>query len=183
MMKRLKGRSSRGLPAVSGRLAGFACVCVCAWLCGGCHTPKVPGHDSVAVAVVSGPTPLETARAVSEVFQQAGYKPVPTPANKDTDLCLIFEKPGGAMATVLYGDWHANKVWLRVKVRVAALGQGQELVTCDVFRVSDHGDATFETEHKLSHARKEPYRELLNRVKARAEAGGRRPEVGGRSGE
>ena len=79
---------------------------------------------------------METARAVSEVFRQAGYKLLPAPENKDRDLSLIFEKPGGAMATVLYGDWDANKVWSRVKVRIARLAEGQ--ATRHVRRVPGH---------------------------------------------
>jgi hypothetical protein len=119
--------------------------------------------------VISGPTPLETARAVSEVFQQAGYKPLPLPDNKD--MRLAFDKPAGGMATVLYGDWSSNKVWLRVKVRIAELEEGRLLVTCDLYRVTDHGDAHFEAERKVSHVKKRPFSDLLDQVKARATPG------------
>jgi hypothetical protein len=142
---------------------------VCAWLGGGCRSVEGPGHDSLAAVVISGPTPLETARAVSEVFQQAGYKPLPLPENHD--MRLAFEKPAGAMATVLYGDWDRNKVWLRVKVRLAGLDEGRQLVTCDLYRVTDHGDAHFEAEHRISHVKKGPYRDLLDQVKTRATHG------------
>jgi hypothetical protein len=120
----------------------------------------------VAAVVISGPTPLETARAVSEVFQQAGYKPLPQADNRD--MRLVFEKPGGSMATVLYGGWSANQVWSRVKVRIAGLEDGELLLTCDVYRVTDHDVTSFEVEHKVSHVKKGPYRELLEQVKARA---------------
>jgi hypothetical protein len=146
------------------RLAALAMLCVGAG--GGCRSPKGPGHESVAAVIISGSTPLETARAVSEVFQMAGYKPLPLPDN--SDMRLAFEKPAGAMASVLYGDWDANKVWARVKVRIAGLDEGRQLVTCDIYRVTDHGEPHFETEHKLSHVTKGPYRELLEQVKARA---------------
>jgi hypothetical protein len=119
--------------------------------------------------VISGPTPFEIARAVSEVFQRAGYKPVPLADNKD--MRLVFERPAGAMATVLYGDWAPNKVWYRVKVRIAGLDEGRQLVTCDLFRVTDHGDAHFEVEHKVSPLKKGRYRDLLNQVQARAVQG------------
>lgn len=138
---------------------------LCAWLGAGCRSPRGPGHESLAAVVISGPRPFETARAVSEIFQQAGYKPLPLPDNKD--MRLAFEKPAGAMATVLYGDWDSNKVWLRVKVRIAGLEEGRLLVTCDLYRVTDHGDAHFEAEHKVSHVKKGPYRDLLDQVKAR----------------
>jgi hypothetical protein len=139
---------------------------LCAWAGGGCRSVKGPGHESLAAVVISGPTPLETARAVSEVFQEAGYKPLPLADNKD--MRLVFEKPAGAMANILYGGWAPNKVWSRVKVRIAGLEEGRQLVTCDLYRVTDHGDAHFEVEHKVSHGKRGPYRELLDQVKARA---------------
>jgi len=142
---------------------------LCAWAGAGCHSLKGPGHESLAAVVISGPTPFETARAVSEVFQKAGYKPLPLADNKD--MRLVFEKPAGAMATVLYGDWAPNEVWSRVKVRIAGLDEGRLLVTCDLYRVTDHGDAHFEVEHKVSPVKKGPYRDLLNQVKARAVQG------------
>ena len=71
---------------------------------------------------------------------------------------LVFEKPAGAMATLLYGDWDANKVWSRVKVRITGLDGGGQLVTCNLYRVTDHGDANFEVEHKVSAVKKGPYR-------------------------
>jgi hypothetical protein len=143
-----------------------AVVMLCGWLGAGCGSLKGPGQGSLAAVVISGPTPFETARAVSEVFQQAGYKPVPLPDNRD--LRLEFEKPAGAMANFLYGGWHPNKVWLRVKLRIATLDEGSQLVTCDLYRVTDHGDPHFEAERKVSPAKKRPYRALLEQVKARA---------------
>ncbi len=145
-----------------------AMVTLCAAVGAGCHSLKGPGHESLAAVVVSGPTPLETAHAVSEVFQQAGYKPVPLPDNKD--MRLAFERPAGGMATFLYGDWDPNKVWVRVKVRIAGLDEDKLLVTCDLYRVTDHGDSHFEVEHKMSHVKRRPFRELLDKVKARVTA-------------
>lgn len=157
-----KGNAAR----IGSWLPLAAVVMLCAWLGGGCRSVKGPGHESLAAVVISGPTPFDIARTVSEVFQKAGYKPVPIPANDD--MRLVFEKPAGAMATLLYGDWTANKVWSRVKVRIDGLDGGGQLVTCNLYRVTDHGDANFEIEHKVSTVKKGPYRELLNRVKARA---------------
>jgi hypothetical protein len=144
--------------------AGWLVVCAC--LGGGCQSPKGLGHQSLASVVISGPAPFATARAVSEVFEKAGYAPVPLPPNKD--MRLVFEKPGGAMATLLYGDWAPNKVWYRVKVRIAVLGPDLELVTCDLYRVLDHGDPHLEQEQKVTPFKKGPYRALLSQVKARA---------------
>jgi hypothetical protein len=147
-------------------LAPAALLMACLWLGGGCRSVVGPGHESLASVVVSGPTALETARAVSEVFRQAGYKPLPLPDNKD--MRLEFDKPAGAMANVLYGGWNPDNVWLRVKVRIAGLDEGGQLVTCDLYRVTDYGDTHFEAERKISPANKDLYRDLLNQVKARA---------------
>jgi hypothetical protein len=116
--------------------------------------------------VFSGATPFEAARAVSDVFQEAGYKPLALGENKD--MRLEFERPGGAMATILYGDFEANKVWSRVKIRISEVEEGKLLVTCNVFRVRDHGGGVFEREEKVSPYKKRPYQELLEQVKARA---------------
>ncbi|MGA2864659.1 MAG: hypothetical protein ABSF95_09240 [Verrucomicrobiota bacterium] len=164
-------RTHKFVAQIPPLLRRAAWLAVCACLGGACQSPKAPGHESLAAVLISGQTPLTTARAVSDVFQKAGYTPVPLPPNKDTRL--VFEKPGGALATVLYGDWEANKVWYRVKVRIDALGADLQLVTCDVFRVLDHGDAHFEQEQKVTPLKKGPYRHLLNQVKARAGGAGK----------
>ncbi len=159
----------------NGRLLGrIVLLALCCWLGWGCRSSKAPGggpSEGLVSVLISGHEALDTARAISEVFQAAGYKPFPLRANKD--LGLAFEKPGGAGATLLYGDWDPNKVWYRVRVRLSPLSQDSQLVSCNVYRVTDHGDAHFETEHKLAHARRGPYRELLNQAKAQLDAVGK----------
>jgi hypothetical protein len=139
-----------------------------AWLGSGCQSPKGPGGSSLAFIVVKASGPLAAARTVSEVFQEAGYRPVPQPPSED--LRLVFEKPGGSGDTLLYGDFHGRSVWYKVRVHLEVLDGETILLSCNAFRVLDHGDAHFETEQRLSHARKGECRALLAKVKARLEA-------------
>ncbi len=160
-----RGGARRTGMAFAGRLVLAAAVVVSAWLGGGCRSPHGPGYESTAAVVFGGATPLEAARAVSDVFQSAGYKPLPVGETKDTRL--EFERPGSGMANFLYGDFAANSVWSRVKIRISELEDGKLLVACDVFRVRDHGDVRFEREKKIS-PKKGRYRDLLEQVKTRA---------------
>lgn len=143
----------------------LALLALSGWLAAGCRSPQGPNPESAASVAVAGHTALETAHTVSEIFQKAGYAPVPQAQN--SDFKLVFDKPGTGTDTVLYGDWAGKKVWYRAKVRLA-LSEGElVIVSCDAFRVLDHGDGHFESEHKLSHFKSSRYQELLDQVKAR----------------
>lgn len=153
---------------VSGRklrIWWFALLALGGWLGGGCHTTSGPNPDSLASVVVPGHTLLETAHTVSEVFQKAGYEPVPQ--SESSGFRLVFELPGTATDTVLYGGWHENTVWYRAKIHLTAMGDEAVLLSCEAFRVLDHGDQHFETEHKLSGSKGARYQELLEQVRAR----------------
>ena len=117
----------------------------------------------MASVVVPGRTVLETAHAVSEVFQAAGYQPVPQ--HRNNEFRLVFDIRGNGTDTVLYGDFSGEKVWYRAKVRLVTMGTDSVMVSCDGFRVLDHGDGHFESEHKLS--RRGRYQELLDKVRTR----------------
>ena len=114
--------------------------------------------------MIMGQEPLAIAHAVSDVFQQAGFRPLPLPEN--TDFRLEFERPGTGMDTVLYGDWESNKVWYRAKVRIITAGGGAHVVSCNAFRILEHGNVHFEVEHKLGRAQRGAYQRLLDQVRA-----------------
>lgn len=143
----------------------IALLALCGWLGAGCRSPHGPNPDSTASVAVAGHTILETAHAVADVFEKAGYQTVPQP--KTDDFRLVFDLPGTATDTVLYGDWAGKKVWYRAKVRLTAAGADLVIVSCDAFRVLDHGDNHFESEHKLSGLKSGRYQEFLNQVRAR----------------
>jgi hypothetical protein len=114
---------------------------------------------------VKGRTSLEIARAVSEVFQSAGYDPVPLPPGRGTRL--QFDRQGSLGATVIYGDWSSKDIWYRAKIKINSLDAETHLVTCDVFRVLHRGDPHFEEEHRLSSLKKGSYQKLLDEAKSR----------------
>ena len=143
----------------------MALLALCGWLGGGCHTPPRPDPNSGASVTVSGRTMLETAHAVSETFQQAGYQVVAQRQN--AEFRLVFERPGTGSDTLLYGGWGPDQVWYRVKVRLTGMGGGALLISGDTFRVLYHGEGHFESEHKLSSSGSSRCQELLGQVAAR----------------
>jgi hypothetical protein len=136
----------------------------------GCRTSNPDAHGSLAWVTVKGRTTLEAARVTSEVFEKAGFVAVPLDSNKENKL--VFEKQGGTGDLLLYGDWSGKKIWYRIKLNFVVLEHDTELITCDAFRVTDHGDSHFEEERKLSHTKGGTCRDLLQQVKAKLEAGG-----------
>ncbi len=131
----------------------------------GCRTPQGPASDSLAAVEIKGCGPLEIARSLSDVFEKAGYSPVALPPNRGEKM--LFEKEGNVGETVLYGDWNAKRVWYRVRIQMNLGGPDSELVTCNAFRVLNHGDPHFEEEQRLSRLRAGAYQHLLNLAKAR----------------
>ena len=144
-------------------MAGLALLALCGWLGAGCRTPSGPNPDSAASMLITGKTILEVGHVVADVFEEAGYVPVPQPRNEE--FRLVFDRVGTATDTVLYGGWHGQKVWYRAKVRLARMGAEGVLVSCDGFRVLDHGEGHFETEKKLSGGKR--WQEMLERARAR----------------
>jgi len=134
----------------------------------GCHSTKHPGTGSLAAVEIKGHTPLEIARGVSQVFQEAGFVPTPLPRNRD--MKLQFEKLGSLGGTLVYGDWSSKDIYYRAKINIAVAEPKTYVVTCDAYRVLHRGDPHFEEEHKLSFLKQSGYQELLDKAKANVEA-------------
>jgi hypothetical protein len=139
----------------------------------GCATTHGPPSDSLAAVEIKGRSPLEIARVLSDVFEKAGYVPAALPPNSGENM--LFEKKGNAGETLLYGDWSAKRVWYRVKIQITLNGPDSEIVSCDAFRVLNHGDPHFEEEQKLSSLRRGTYQHLLNKAKAQLNSGLKQP--------
>ena len=148
----------------------YLLLIACIGLFIGCRTSNPDAGGSLAWVTVKGHTTLEAARVTSEVFQKAGFVAVPIDSNKENKL--VFEKEGSAGDLLLYGDWSGKKIWYRIKLNFVTLEHDTEIITCDAFRVTDHGDSHFEEERKLTHTKGGTCRELLQQVKAKLEAGG-----------
>jgi hypothetical protein len=130
-----------------------------------CRSPEAARSDTLAAVEIKGHTTMEVARTISEVFQAAGFEAVPLRPNND--LKMQFDKPGNTGDAVMYGDWSFKKVWYRARVTIKRPSENTHLVTCDAFRINEHGDPHFEEEHKLSALKRGPYQDLLDQVKAR----------------
>lgn len=152
-------------------LAVGACALVWLVACGCKTSQEGPGSGSLAAVMVKAGEPLAVARAVSEVFQEAGYQPTPVPANRSREMRMVFEKEGTAKDTLMYGGWSFESLWYRVKIRISPLDAATKtyLVTCDVFRVHHRGDRHFEEEQRLKSAKRGSFRELLEQAKKRVE--------------
>src|SRR5882724_3886073 len=155
----LIGIRTRRLLAWSGLLMFLASIGF------GCKSPNAPATDSLASIAIKGKTPLEIARAISEVFKEAHYVAARPAANHK--MMLMFEKEGSTGDMVVYGDWSSNKPWYRVKLNIKSLDAETQLVECDAYRVTEHGDPRFEEEKRLTRFKKGAYQDLLNRVKDR----------------
>jgi hypothetical protein len=150
---------------MNSRYCGYwAASLLTALLCGGCSTSEPappPPSDRLVFVEIHDRTPLEIAKATSEVFRRAGYTAVPLPPNKDHGL--MFEKKGTSRDFMLYGAW-SGSVWYRVRLNIKTLEDKHHVLECDVFRVADHGDIRFEEETRVSMTRK-PYQALLDQIK------------------
>ena len=131
----------------------------------GCKSTKHPVSDSMAAVEIKDRNTLDIARAISETFQKAGFTPVPVPTGRDTRM--VFERPGSTQDAVVYGDWSFGKLWYRAKLRLIPSGSDSHLITCDAYRVYNHGEAHFEEEKRLSRMKKGLYQDLLDEAKAR----------------
>ena len=134
---------------------------VLAWA--GCRShPATPSSRLASVLITNQPAVLVEAETET-VFKQHGYQ-----ASLSKSSQLVFEKEGTGMNTLVYGDWSANKVWVRVKVYVHDLSSIQQvLLECDAFMVAEHGDTHFEQEHKLTSIHRGRFQDLLDEVSQR----------------
>ncbi len=114
----------------------------------------------MASVVIKGHSRADITLATTRVFVANGYEKTPLKAAD-----LFFEKQGTRMNTLVYGDWSAKPVWVRVKVYLRDLGAANGmLLDCDAYMVVERGDRHFEEEHKLTKLHRGTYQELLDRV-------------------
>ena len=159
-----------GFNVLMTKFRRLLCLAALGLLAGaGCHSTPAPSRvdvDALAFIEVRGHGPMEVARAVSEAFHEASYMSVRLPPTSKT-MSLVFEKPGSATESVVYGDW-SGKVWYRVRIKIETPDPDVQLVKCDAYRVVGHGDPRFEEETKISF-RKGPYQEVLDKAKGKLE--------------
>jgi len=106
----------------------------------GCKTTSQTGSKVTATAILHGYTPARILSVTKDVFVSHGYKAQPA-----LGMSLTFEKEGGALSFLLYGDW-MERVWLRAKVSVSDLGDGNCSLDCNAKYVRGKGDEFMEDE-------------------------------------
>jgi hypothetical protein len=131
------------------------------WVGTGCKTDHRADYNSFASIEITNHTVLEVARALSEVFEAAGFAAVPQPRSKDYKL--QYEKRGSTGSDVLYSDWSGG-VWYRVRLKIVPTLNQSYLVLCDAFRVLDRGKR-LEEEHALSSWSRSTYQKMLEQAK------------------
>jgi hypothetical protein len=132
-------------------------------LLAGCKSTSGTSSARLASVAIPNRSLAEVSAAAKEVFTEDGYQGVQT---KSGDW--VFEKKGNVMKTLVYGDWSATPVWLRVKVYLNRTRSADEvLLDCDAFALIDHGGRNFEEEHQLTGMHRRTYQELLEKVKHR----------------
>lgn len=148
------------------RLVAMLSACLLA--CLGCASskPKGLGSGSLAAVQIEGATSMQIARAVSDVFQEAGFVPVPVKESRG-EIQMVFEREGSAMDAAVYGDWSFKKLWYRARVKIQLASAETHLVTCDAFRVYERGDKHFEEERRLSGLKRGGYQDLLAKARDR----------------
>ena len=137
-------------------------VPVLALLALGCRSPHSQISDSMAAVMVENRPREVIVAATRNVFREHAYQTL-----RDGPDEYVFEKPGTAMNTAVYGDLSGEQVWVRVKVNVQELNPNQTLVECDAYIIRGHSNSFFEEEQKLPKFSGGPYQELLDQIKGR----------------
>ncbi len=106
--------------------------------------------------------------AAQEVFKQYGY----TPGPMAYPISVSFEKPSGGFGKLLYGSYGTTTT-IRVKLNIVSLGDHNFRLGTRVSRVTDAGEAGFESDRKMMGVWSGQFGPLLAKIKAQAENAGR----------
>ena len=139
-------------PAISLSVALAA-----AWLAAGCSTPKT-GSQRLASIIVENRSPAQIEASLVQIYESHAYR-LKRKADK-----LIFEKPGTAMNSLIYGDWYSGGVWERIEVFQRELEPGRTLVDCDAYMVQEVDDPFFQKVHQVYKTRRGHCQKLLEAV-------------------
>ncbi len=128
----------------------------------GCRTTSPSGSKVAATQTVEGYTLSQIRMAAITVFQGRGWQ-VKSAFERD----LIFERPGSTADAITFGGWMDPGVWLRVKLRIEELRPDVNSLDCNIYRVQNRGDTTFEEEALAYERSAKPLREILTQIKAK----------------
>lgn len=123
------------------------------------------GPGSITVTNTNADAIISAARAV---FAEYNYRP----SGIDYPDSIAFDKPAGALANVLYGEY-GNTTSIRVTLQLAPIpGTSDFRLSTRVSRVLDAGMAGFEDSTQMARLWSAEFKPLLKKVAARAENAG-----------
>ncbi len=132
-------------------------------LASGCSSK--PKHPEISLRmgsiVVTNRSSLDIEMAVRNVFQHEGYN-----EGKSTDEELVWERKGSFLSGAVYSDWYSGGVWERIKVYQHDYKEGQTVVECDGYMVSERDDPLFANEKPEYTTKRSHCQKLMDEVAA-----------------
>ncbi len=154
-------------PAGVKRLFSPLALCAFVILLAGCLA--TPTSDSGGLGAVTVPNTNVSAliSAAQTVFAQYGYSPGPM-SYPDS---ISFDKPAGGFGKLLYGSYGTTTT-VRVKLRMAQLTGNDYRLSTRVSRVTNAGEAGFESNRKMIGLWSGEFGPLLQKIKTQASNAG-----------
>jgi hypothetical protein len=134
-------------------------------LLAGCLTAPVADSGGIGAVTVSNTNPSAIVAAAQTVFANYGYTPGPV----NYPDSISFDKPSGAFGKILYGSYGTTNS-VRVKlgmVQISSITNDYRLSTT-VYRVTDDGEAGFESDQKMIGLWNAEFGPLLKQISAQA---------------
>jgi hypothetical protein len=130
------------------------------WVGAGCNTISPSGASVTAYVTVEGSTPAQILTAANAAFQAHGFRVGSAPG-----YSLLFEKEAGTVSNLMYGGWEPTGVWLRAKVKVAAVGKDRYAIDCVAVYVRNRGETGVEEEQPGPSSAQ--FKDILKEIKAK----------------
>jgi hypothetical protein len=155
-------KTTRRLAVATALAAG-----VLAWV-PACTTPEADGapvDGALAAVSIQGADIIQVRDAVYSVMATAGF-------SRDVDAGgLVFDKRGSALRQVGYASYMGGAAYDRIKLDVDSISPTSHVIRADVYIVRNKGSLVGDDERPVLGIRAGQYQELLDEIKARAEAG------------
>jgi hypothetical protein len=132
-------------------------------LLAGCLATPVDNSGGIGAVTVPNTNVTALISAAQTVFAQYGYTPGPM-SYPDS---ISFDKPAGTFGKVLYGSY-GTTTSVRVKLTMTQLTGNDYRLGTRVSRVTDAGEAGFESNRKMLGLWSGQFGPLLQKIKAQA---------------
>jgi len=146
------------------RLLSPLALCAFALLASGCLTAPTSSGGGIGAKTVPNTNVNAIISAAQSVFADSGYSvgPINYPDS------ISFDKPAGTVGKVLYGSY-GTTTSIRVKLKMVQLGTSNDYrIGTQVSRVTDSGEAGFESSKKMIGLWAGEFGPLLQKISAKA---------------